>query len=371
MSPDSKTGLRDHMLTESIGWDSDPTVESLTSMAAEDFARFSEIVRHTEYRAELRGPDNSVAHLCVRTASARDLSNMQIIMTAPLFGAHGTSIATLEISANDTEASGPGSARPLLSGLLQMTARAVTERIFRLRFSRFWIVAGWCPQIGKHALFAVNAEQRLVGADRGARDLFAPTQRDDNLPALGSIFMPPLPRLSNGRNETVLQRYDMDRLQWRIMITPPALGAVRIPSGNTALLHSRPRLDALANAPLFAQRPDPRGLPPRLVRHIQEYIDTHLYEPLNNKDLAIKVGFSSSHFVRAFHRAVGAPPHEYVMQRRVARAQDLLLETDSRLVDIALVTGFSDQSHFCRRFHQLTGLPPRAFRMQYRSGAST
>ena len=112
------------MLTESTGWDSDPTVESLASMAAEDFARFSEIVRHTEYRVELRGADNSVAHLCAHTAAERDLSNMQIIMSAPLFGAHGTSIATLEISAIE-EDSGQGSARPLLSGLLQSTARAV------------------------------------------------------------------------------------------------------------------------------------------------------------------------------------------------------------------------------------------------------
>jgi AraC-like DNA-binding protein len=354
------------MLTESSGWDSDPTVESLTSMAAEDFARFSEIVRHTEYRAELRGPDNSVAHICVHTASGRDLSNMQIIMTAPLFGAHGASIATLEISAIDTEASGPGSARPLLSGLLQATARSVAERIFRLRFSRFWIVAGWCPQIGKHALLAVNAEQRLMGADRGARDLFPTTARDDNLPALDSLFVPPLPRLSNLRDETMLQRYDMGQLQWRIMITPPAPGAARIAPGNTALLHSRPRLDALANAPLPPRRPDPRGLPSRLVRHLQEYIDTHLYEPLDNKDLALKVGFSSSHFARSFQRAVGTPPHEYVMRRRIARAQELILQTDSRLVDIALATGFSDQSHFCRRFHQVIGVAPRAFRMQHR-----
>ena len=354
------------MLTESTGWDSDPTVESLASMAAEDLAHFSEIVRHTEYRVELRGADNSVAHLCAHTAAERDLSDMQIIMSAPLFGAHGTSIATLEISAIVKEDSGPWSARPLLSGLLQTTARAVAERIFRLRFSRFWIVAGWCSQIGKHALFAVDEEQRLVGADRGARDLFATTARDDNLPELGSLFVPPVPRLSNRRDETMLQRYDMNRLHWRIMITPPVLGAARILSGNTAPLHSRPRLDALANAPLPTQRPDSRGLPSRLVRRIQEYIDTHLYEPLNNKDLAIKLGFSNSHFVRSFHRAVGVSPHEYVMQRRIARAQELLLQTDSRLVDIALATGFSDQSHFCRRFHQLTGLPPRAFRVQHR-----
>ena len=67
MFPHFKTGLGHHMLTESTGRDSDLTVESLTSMAAEDFARFSEIVRHTEYRVELRGADNSVAHLCAHT----------------------------------------------------------------------------------------------------------------------------------------------------------------------------------------------------------------------------------------------------------------------------------------------------------------
>jgi AraC-like DNA-binding protein len=264
----------------------------------------------------------------------------------------------------DSEPSGP--AHRLLSALLQTTTRAVAERVFRLRFSRFWIVAGWCPQIGKHALFAVDAAQKLVGADRAARDLFATTQRDEHLPTLDSVFVPPLPRLSNRRVETMLQRYDTDGLQWRIMITPPAPGAVQIPPGNTALLHSRPRLDALANAPLPARRANSRGLPPRLARHIQEYIDTHLCESLNTKDLAVKAGFSTSHFGRSFHRTVGVPPHQYVMQRRIARAQELLLQTDSPLVDIALATGFSDQSHFCRRFHQLTGQPPRAFRMQHR-----
>ena len=352
------------MSIESTAWDSEPTVESLTSMAAEDFARFIEIVHYTGYRAQLRGADNSVAPLRFHTTPEHDIANIPITMTAPLFGAHGTSIAALEISVMDSEPSGP--AHRLLSALLQTTTRAVAERVFRLRFSRFWIVAGWCSQSGKCALFAVNAEQKLVGADRGARDLFATTQRDENLPTLDSVFVPPLPRLSNRRVETTLQRYDTDGLQWRIMITPPAVGAVQVPPGTTASLHCRPRLDALANAPLPSQRAGFRGLPPRLVRHIQEYIETHLCESLHTKALALQAGFSTSHFARSFHRAVGVPPHEFVIRRRIARAQELLLQTDSGLADIALATGFSDQSHFCRRFHQLAGLPPRAFRMQHR-----
>lgn len=352
------------MLTESTGRDSDLTVESLTSIAAEDFARLSEIVRHTGYRAQLRGPDDSVVHLCVHGSTERNSSNMPITTTAPLFGAHGTRIAMLEIAVIDSQTSEP--THRLLSALLHNTARAVAERIFRTRYSRFWIVAAWCPQIGRHALLAVNAEQSLVGADRGARDLFAATETDENLPALDTMFMPPLPRLSSRRAETTIERFGTDGLQWRIMITPPALAAVRVSPGETALLHSRPRLDTLANARHPVQRPDSRGLPSRMVRYIQEYVDTHLYQSLNIKELATKLGISTSHFGRSFHRAVGVTPHEYVMQRRIARAQELLLQTDNSLVDIALATGFSDQSHFCRRFHQLAGLPPRAFRAEHR-----
>jgi len=289
---------------------------------------------------------------------------MPITMTAPLFGTHGTSIAALEICVIDAEPSGP--THRLLSALLHTTTRAVAERMFRMRYSRFWIVAAWCPQIDKHALFAVNAEQRLVGADRGARDLFATKERDDHLPALDCMFVPPLPRLSNRRAETLLERCGKDGLPWRIMITPPTLSAVRALRADVALLHSRPRLDALVNTRSPVPQLGSRGLPVRLVRQVQEYVDTHLELSLSIKQLATKLGFSKSHFGRSFHRAVGVTPHEYVMQRRILRAQEMLLQTDTSLIDIALATGFSDQSHFCRRFHQRIGLPPRAFRMQHR-----
>jgi transcriptional regulator GlxA family with amidase domain len=75
---------------------------------------------------------------------------------------------------------------------------------------------------------------------------------------------------------------------------------------------------------------------------------------------------STSHFSRSFRNSLGLPPHGYVMHRRLLRAQEMLVQTDLAMAQIALTTGFSDQSHFCRRFHEFSGLSPRAFRAQHR-----
>jgi AraC-like DNA-binding protein len=58
------------------------------------------------------------------------------------------------------------------------------------------------------------------------------------------------------------------------------------------------------------------------------------------------------------------PPHQYVVARRVERAQALLLRADRglSLSEIATRAGFADQSHFCNHFKRLVGVTPRRFR---------
>ncbi len=54
----------------------------------------------------------------------------------------------------------------------------------------------------------------------------------------------------------------------------------------------------------------------------------HLDRPIRNEDLAALVRLNPSHFGRAFRNSFGEPPHEYVIRRRVERAQGLMLSTD-------------------------------------------
>jgi len=153
---------------------------------------------------------------------------------------------------------------------------------------------------------------------------------------------------------------------WLALITPPDLGAVQGRSQERLQVHTRPRLDAFDSGTIAAEREQRGGLPARMLRSIEEYIDVHLEKDLSVEELASHLGISPSYFARSFRSSVGLAPHAYVMRRRLLRAQELLANTDLPLIDIALATGFADQSHFSRRFHQMTGVPPRAFRLQHR-----
>ena len=78
------------------------------------------------------------------------------------------------------------------------------------------------------------------------------------------------------------------------------------------------------------------GLPPRALRRVREYIEAHLEETISIDALAGIVGLSKYHFARAFKQSEGLTPHDYLLQCRVRRAQELLANTDLPLSEIAL-----------------------------------
>jgi transcriptional regulator of acetoin/glycerol metabolism len=108
------------------------------------------------------------------------------------------------------------------------------------------------------------------------------------------------------------------------------------------------------------------GLPPGSLRRVREYIDSHLAERLSVERLAAVAGLSVFHFARSFKQSQGTTPHDYLLERRIVRAQALLDDTDTPLSEIALVSGFADQSHFTRHFRKRVGVPPSTFRQSQR-----
>jgi len=104
------------------------------------------------------------------------------------------------------------------------------------------------------------------------------------------------------------------------------------------------------------------GLTARQVRIATDYLESRLPESVNLVDLAGLAGLSPSHFHRAFRLTMGAPPHRWLMRRRIRRAQELMLNPHKSLADIALETGFADQPHFTRVFSKAVGVSPGAWR---------
>jgi len=105
------------------------------------------------------------------------------------------------------------------------------------------------------------------------------------------------------------------------------------------------------------------ALPRGRLRAVVDYIEEHLGAGPTLEQLAAVARLSPYHFARQFKVATGLPPHQYVIARRVDRAQQLLQpDCDLSLAEIAARAGFSDQSQFSHHFKRVGGVTPRQFR---------
>lgn len=100
------------------------------------------------------------------------------------------------------------------------------------------------------------------------------------------------------------------------------------------------------------------------LRKVLAHMAANVADDISNLTLADVCGMSEAHFSREFHRAVGLPPHRYMMKLRLEQARAALLADKARIVDIAYACGFHDASHFSRAFSQHYGMPPASFRRQ-------
>ncbi|HTO70442.1 MAG TPA: AraC family transcriptional regulator [Myxococcota bacterium] len=109
------------------------------------------------------------------------------------------------------------------------------------------------------------------------------------------------------------------------------------------------------------------ALPRTKLRAVIEYIEEQLDAELSLANMANAVHLSPYHFARQFKAATGLPPHQYVVTRRIERAQQLLAASDDvSLAEVALGVGFSDQSQFSTHFKRVVGITPRQFRRSAR-----
>jgi AraC family transcriptional regulator len=110
-----------------------------------------------------------------------------------------------------------------------------------------------------------------------------------------------------------------------------------------------------------AGRPD-GVLPRRKLRTVIEYIMENLEGRPTLEQMAAAVHLSPYYFARQFKAATGLPPHQYVITRRIERAQHLLwADGELGLAEVALRVGFSDQSQFSFHFKRIVGVTPRRF----------
>ena len=96
----------------------------------------------------------------------------------------------------------------------------------------------------------------------------------------------------------------------------------------------------------------------RVIAHIEDNLASKLSLP----GIAEIAGMSVSHLKTLFRNSTGVPVYEYVLRRRVERAQFLLRNHKHSIAEIAVATGFAHQSHLARHMHRILGYTPSAVR---------
>jgi AraC family transcriptional regulator of arabinose operon len=92
------------------------------------------------------------------------------------------------------------------------------------------------------------------------------------------------------------------------------------------------------------------------------HVERNLHRPLPLAELAALVHLHPTYFSNTFTRAAGLTPTEYVIRKRVERAQTQLLGTSAPLKEIAAQLGFTDVFYFSRTFRRIVGVPPSEYR---------
>ncbi|MGC1297147.1 MAG: AraC family transcriptional regulator [Alloacidobacterium sp.] len=98
------------------------------------------------------------------------------------------------------------------------------------------------------------------------------------------------------------------------------------------------------------------------VRRVQEYVEAHVARPIYLSEMSAVVGLSRMHFAAQFRNAVGCSPHAYVLRRKIVRAQELLMDRQLSIIDVAAMVGFKSQAHFATVFRKIVGEPPARWR---------
>ena len=103
------------------------------------------------------------------------------------------------------------------------------------------------------------------------------------------------------------------------------------------------------------------GLASRPLKRVIEHINEHLQDELSLVELSRIAKLSPHHFATAFKASTGISPHQYVIERRIGRARDLLRQKEKTISEIAVAVGFSSQSHLTTNFRRTMGVTPRKF----------
>lgn len=98
-----------------------------------------------------------------------------------------------------------------------------------------------------------------------------------------------------------------------------------------------------------------------------QYIESNYYKSISLQDVAGVVGYSPSYLTHLVRGKTGKTVYSWIIERRMAQARSLLLETDQSVEQISLAVGYQDASNFFQQFRQHHKITPQVWRKLHRN----
>lgn len=102
------------------------------------------------------------------------------------------------------------------------------------------------------------------------------------------------------------------------------------------------------------------------ISKVLHYIRKNIEKDIYVDELAHICCLNKDYFTRLFKKEMHCTPMQYLMQKKIEKAQISLLTGEKSIKDIAYDLSFNSVSHFCSSFRQVSGVSPGNFTMKYR-----
>lgn len=102
------------------------------------------------------------------------------------------------------------------------------------------------------------------------------------------------------------------------------------------------------------------------IRAMADWIEAHVAEPTTLTEMSRSIGYSPTYCSAMFHLHTGMTLREYSMQRRLYHAAMEIRDTDARLIDVAMVYGYSSHEALTAAFRRMYGITPTDYRQSKR-----
>jgi len=103
------------------------------------------------------------------------------------------------------------------------------------------------------------------------------------------------------------------------------------------------------------------------LSEVFDYIETNYHQPIGLRDVAQEIGYSSAYLTSLVKRQTGQTVNRWIVERHMAQARSLLLETKQSVDEIAYAVGYQNAGHFFRQFRQYHDSTPQAWKKVQRN----